>query len=193
MDDAKARALIDKSYPVYYITGTIHSPETGAPTALMEMAYRLAVDDSPYIKYIRSHMIVLITPVVEVDGRDRMVDIYRWHKAHPNEKWPHLVYWGHYVAHDNNRDAMGMTLDLTRNVLDTYLELARAGAARSARVGARSSTTTRWAMAPTTHGSIRRWPTSGPSWAGTTWRRCRTSACPASLPTATSTRGVPAT
>ena len=121
-DDAKARALIDQSYPVYYITGTIHSVETGAPTALMELAYRLAVDDSPYIKYIRSHMIVLITPVVEVDGRDRMVDIYRWHKAHPNEQWPHLLYWGHYVAHDNNRDAMGMTLDLTRNVLDTYLD-----------------------------------------------------------------------
>ncbi len=121
MDDAKARDLIDKSYPVYYITGTIHSPETGAPTALMEMAYRLAVDDAPYIRYIRSHMIVLITPVVEVDGRDRMVDIYKWHKAHPNEQWPHLLYWGHYVAHDNNRDAMGMTLDLSRNVLDTYL------------------------------------------------------------------------
>jgi hypothetical protein len=34
-DDAKARALIDQSYPVYYITGTIHSPETGAPTALI--------------------------------------------------------------------------------------------------------------------------------------------------------------
>ena len=121
-DDTKARALIGKSYPVYYITGTIHSPETGAPTALMEMAYRLAVDDAPYIKFIRSHMIVLITPVVEVDGRDRMVDIYRWHKAHPNEIYPRLVYWGHYVAHDNNRDAMGMTLDLTRNVLDTYLK-----------------------------------------------------------------------
>ncbi len=121
-DDAKARALIDKSYPVYYITGTIHSPETGAPTALMEMAYRLAVDDAPYIKFIRSHMIVLITPVVEVDGRDRMVDIYRWHRAHPKEIYPRLIYWGHYVAHDNNRDAMGMTLDLTRNVLDTYLK-----------------------------------------------------------------------
>ncbi|MFZ1015365.1 MAG: M14 family zinc carboxypeptidase [Terracidiphilus sp.] len=121
-DDAKARALIDKSYPVYYITGTIHSPETGAPTALMELAYRLAVDDAPYIKFIRSHMIVLITPVVEVDGRDRMVDIYRWHRAHPNEMYPRLLYWGHYVAHDNNRDAMGMTLDLTRNVLDTYLK-----------------------------------------------------------------------
>lgn len=121
LDDAKAQPLIDQSYPVYYITGTIHSSETGAPTALMELAYRLAVDDSPYIKYIRSHMIVLITPVVEVDGRDRMVDIYRWHKAHPGQQWPRLAYWGHYVAHDNNRDAMGMTLDLTNNVLNTYL------------------------------------------------------------------------
>jgi hypothetical protein len=121
LDDKKAQQLVDASYPVYYITGTIHSTETGAPTALMELAYRLAVDDSPYIKYIRSHMIVLITPVVEVDGRDRMVDLYKWHKAHPGENWPRLTYWGHYVAHDNNRDAMGMTLNLTRNVLDTYL------------------------------------------------------------------------
>jgi len=88
----------------------------------MEMAYRLAVDDAPYIKFIRSHMIVLITPVVEVDGRDRMVDIYKWHKAHPNEQYPRLLYWGHYVAHDNNRDAMGMTLNLTRNVLNTYID-----------------------------------------------------------------------
>ena len=121
-DDAKAKQLISESYPVYYITGTIHSIETGAPTALMELAYRLAVDDSPYIQYIRSHMIVLITPVVEVDGRDRMVDLYKWHRAHPTEQYPHLLYWGHYVAHDNNRDAMGMTLDLTRNVLNTYID-----------------------------------------------------------------------
>ena len=122
LDDKVAADLVKQSFPVYYITGTIHSPETGAPTALMELAYRLAVDDSPYIKYIRSHMIVLITPVVEVDGRDRMVDIYKWHLAHPGENWPRLVYWGHYVAHDNNRDAMAMTLDLTRNVLNTYLD-----------------------------------------------------------------------
>jgi hypothetical protein len=122
LDDAKAQTLIDSSYPVYYITGTIHSTETGAPTALMELAYRLAVDDSPYIKYIRSHMIVLITPVVEVDGRDRMVDIYKWHKAHPGEQWPKLAYWGHYVAHDNNRDAMAMTLNLSNNVLGAYLD-----------------------------------------------------------------------
>jgi hypothetical protein len=121
LDDARAEGLITASVPVYYITGTIHSPETGAPTALMELAYRLAVDESPYIRAIRDHVITLITPVVEVDGRDRMVDVYRWHLAHPKAIPPHLVYWGHYVAHDNNRDAMGMTLSLTRQVLDTYL------------------------------------------------------------------------
>ena len=121
LDDAAADRLVGESFPIYYITGTIHSTETGAPTALMELAYRLAVDDSPYIKSIRDHMVTLITPVVEVDGRDRMVDLYNWHLAHPNENFPNLIYWGHYVAHDNNRDAMGLSLKLTRNVLNTYL------------------------------------------------------------------------
>jgi hypothetical protein len=121
MDDAAADRLIDDSTPVYYITGTIHSPETGAPTALMELAYRLAVDDSPYIKTIRDNVITLITPIVEVDGRDRMVDLYKWHLAHPGENYPPLLYWGKYVGHDNNRDAMGLTLKLSENVLNTYV------------------------------------------------------------------------
>ncbi len=50
-----------------------------------------------------------------------MVDVYRWHLAHPKANRPLLSYWGHYVAHDNNRDAMGLTLSLSRQVLDTYL------------------------------------------------------------------------
>ncbi|EIL94280.1 MULTISPECIES: M14 family zinc carboxypeptidase [Rhodanobacter] len=121
MDDAKADQLVAQSTPVYYITGAIHSTETGSPTALMELAYRLAVDEAPYIRHIRSHVITLITPVVEVDGRDRMVDLYNWHLAHPGQNYPRLMYWGHYVAHDNNRDAMGMSLALTRNVADTFV------------------------------------------------------------------------
>src|SRR5580765_1598212 len=122
MDDAQAEPLINSAVPIYYITGTIHSPETGAPTALMELAYRLAVDDHDYIKSIRNNLITLITPVVEVDGRDKMVDVYKWHLAHPGMNYPGLVYWGKYVAHDNNRDAMGATLKLTENVLTTYID-----------------------------------------------------------------------
>ena len=122
MNDAEADKLVDQSVPIYYITGAIHAPETGSPTALMELVYRLAVDDSPYIQKIRSRVVTLVTPVVEVDGRDRQVDIYRWHLANPEKHWPSLIYWGKYVAHDNNRDAMALTLNLTRNVLNTYID-----------------------------------------------------------------------
>jgi hypothetical protein len=121
MNDVEADRLIADTVPVYYITGTIHSTETGSPTALMELAYRLAVDEAPHVKKIRDNVVTLITPVVETDGRDRMVDVYRWHLAHPGEQYPPLIYWGHYVAHDNNRDAMALTLNLTRNVLKTYI------------------------------------------------------------------------
>jgi len=121
LNDDEAEKIIADSVPVYYITGTIHSPETGAPTALMELAYRLAVDESPYIKQIRDNLITLITPIVEVDGRDRQVDIYRWHLANPGKNWPGMIYWGKYVAHDNNRDAMSLALQLTRNVLNTFI------------------------------------------------------------------------
>jgi hypothetical protein len=121
LNDDEADKLVAASFPIYYITGTIHSTETGSPTALMELAYRLVVDDSAYVKSIRDNVVTLITPVVEVDGRDRMVDVYNWHLAHPKENYPSLIYWGHYVAHDNNRDAIGLSLKLTRNVLNTFV------------------------------------------------------------------------
>ena len=88
MDDAQAEKLLDGAVPVYYITGTIHSPETGSPTAVMELAYRLAVDDHAYIKSIRDNLITLITPVVEVDGRNKLVDIYKWHLTRPGQFLP---------------------------------------------------------------------------------------------------------
>ncbi len=120
-NDQLADDIAHSAAPVYYITGTIHSTEAGAPSALMELAYRLAVDESPYIKNIRDHVITLITPIVEVDGRDRVVDVFNWKMAHPGQTPPNVIYWGKYVAHDNNRDAMGMTLKLTQNVLNTYV------------------------------------------------------------------------
>src|ERR1039458_1240572 len=56
-NDAEADKLVAASTPIYYITGTIHSTETGAPTALMELAYRLAVDERAYVKFIRENVI----------------------------------------------------------------------------------------------------------------------------------------
>src|SRR6266487_5846612 len=122
LDDTQAEKLIDGAVPIYYITGTIHSPETGSPTALMELAYRLAVDEHEYIRSIRNDLITLITPVVEVDGRDKMVDGYKWHLAHPDQNWQPLVYWCKYVAHNNNRYSFFITTTTTENVIKTYMQ-----------------------------------------------------------------------
>ncbi|HET9531306.1 MAG TPA: M14 family zinc carboxypeptidase [Blastocatellia bacterium] len=122
INDAEAQALIGEGKAFYWASGAIHSPETGSPEMLMEMAYRLAVEDTPFIEAIRKNVIVMITPTLEVDGRDRMVDVYNYRKANPNKQAPSLLYWGKYVAHDNNRDGLGMALALTRNMMKTFLE-----------------------------------------------------------------------
>jgi hypothetical protein len=119
--EEEAQKLIAQARPVYYLTGAIHSPETGSPEMLMELAYRLAVEDTPTVAAIRANVITLITPVLEVDGRERMVDLVRWQQANPSAGLPPFVYWGHYVAHDDNRDAIGLGLALSRNVLRTAL------------------------------------------------------------------------
>ena len=122
LSETEAHALVAEGKPFYWASGSIHSPETGSPEMLMEMAYRLAVEDSPFIEDIRKNMIVMITPALEVDGRDRMVDLYNYRKANPGKPAPPLLYWGKYVAHDNNRDGLGLALALTRNQMRTFLE-----------------------------------------------------------------------
>jgi hypothetical protein len=121
-NDAEAQQLIGEGKAIYWASGSIHSPETGSPEMLMELAYRLAVEDSPFIEAIRKNVIVMITPALEVDGRDRAVDQYNYRKANPNKQAPPLLYWGKYVAHDNNRDGLGMALALSRNQMKTFLE-----------------------------------------------------------------------
>jgi hypothetical protein len=121
-NEDEAKQLIGEGKAIYWASGSIHSPETGSPEMLMEMAYRLAVEESPFIQAIRKNVIVLITPTLEVDGRDMQVDLYNWRKANEGKRAPSLLYWGKYVAHDNNRDSMGMALALTRNQMATFLE-----------------------------------------------------------------------
>ncbi len=120
LSEEEAQEIISKAKPIYYITCGLHSPETGSPEMIMEMTYRLAVSDDPMIKNIRDNAIVIFTPAAEPDGRDRMVDVINY-RLKNDGVGPGLPYWGHYVAHDNNRDGYGLALALTRNLLQSYL------------------------------------------------------------------------
>ncbi|HSH46750.1 MAG TPA: M14 family zinc carboxypeptidase, partial [Longimicrobiales bacterium] len=73
---AEAARLMETTRPIYYATGAIHSTETGSPEMLMELVYRLAVDESEHVRSIRDNLIFMATPVVEVDGRAKTVDLY---------------------------------------------------------------------------------------------------------------------
>lgn len=123
--DEEARQLFGEAKPIYYATGAIHSPETGSPEMLMELVYRLAVDESPFIREIRDNLIFMTTPIVEVDGRAKVVDLHMAPRKDPDADFDYPrrpLYWGKYVAHDNNRDGMGLQLELTNAVLETFLE-----------------------------------------------------------------------
>lgn len=121
--EAQAQALLKTAKPIYYITSGIHSPENGGPEMLIELAYRLIVEETPFIQAIRNNVITIITPVIEVDGREKQVDTYYFNKtrAQGDARLP-LMYWGKYVQHDNNRDGMGQFLQLTKTVTRMQLE-----------------------------------------------------------------------
>jgi hypothetical protein len=121
LDQAPARQLIAAGKPIYHITGSMHSTESGSPEMLMELAFRLAVEETPFIQAIRNNVIVAITPVLEVDGRDKQVDTFYYGKK-TGKPVPPPTYWGRYVAHDNNRDAIGQGLTLTQQMMRTFLD-----------------------------------------------------------------------
>ena len=124
MSDPEARSILDKAKPVYHITGGLHSSETGPPEMLMELAYRLVAEDGALYNGIRKNLIVMISPLLEPDGRDRYVEWYRRYKVQEeteNDRLPGPPYWGKYIFHDNNRD-MNYSQITMRNWLRAYLE-----------------------------------------------------------------------
>ena len=121
--EREAQQLIETSKPVYYVTSGMHSTENGGPEMLIELAYRLIVQETPFIQAIRNNVITLITPVLEVDGREKQVDTYYFNKKRaPGDARLPLMYWGKYVQHDNNRDGMGQYLELTKAVMRLSLD-----------------------------------------------------------------------
>ncbi|HEX6864339.1 MAG TPA: M14 family zinc carboxypeptidase, partial [Thermoanaerobaculia bacterium] len=122
----EARRLAAEGKVIYHLLGGLHSGETGSPEMLMELAYRLAVSERPSIQEIRKNAVVLITPVVEPDGRDRAVEWFYRHLRGRKGSWDEIreilspPYWGHYVFHDNNRDGMQVTQALSKALHESF-------------------------------------------------------------------------
>ena len=122
--ETDAHAVIARAKPIYLLMAGLHSGETGPPEMLMELAYRLAVEDGPLFDRIRDNLIVALLPAAEPDGRDRYVDWYYRHLIDITDDRDRIggpPYWGKYIFHDNNRD-INYSQKSMRNVLDWYLQ-----------------------------------------------------------------------
>jgi hypothetical protein len=119
-DDAAAEKVIQSSRPIYYFNAALHSDETGSTEAMLELAYRLTVSEQPMIQGIREHLVVLINPVSNPDGRDKMVDwFYRYLKGKTDRaSLPRMSppYWSKYAFVDINRDTHQQTHETTKAV-----------------------------------------------------------------------------
>lgn len=118
--------IINNTKPVFYLNGGLHSAEMGSPEMLMELAYRLITGNTEDIKKIRDNIIVVINPEAEPDGRDKQVDwYYRYTKARTNFDDGFRFtspYWGKYVLHDNNRDGIQVSQQLTKAIFNIYYD-----------------------------------------------------------------------
>ena len=122
--ETDAHAVIARAKPIYLLMAGLHSGETGPPEMLMELAYRLAVEEGPLFDRIRDNLIVALMPAAEPDGRDRYVDWYYRHLIDITDDRNRIggpPYWGKYIFHDNNRD-INYSQKSMRNVLDWYLQ-----------------------------------------------------------------------
>jgi len=125
LTDAQAKEIIAHTKPFYTLSGGLHSAELGPPEMLMELAYRLTVEDSDLIKKVRENVIVAIMPVADPDGRDRSIDWYNRYQKDITDNnaifEAGVPYWGKYTKHDDNRDINYAGL-ANQNLLKWYLD-----------------------------------------------------------------------
>ncbi len=122
----EVEVIIAGARPFFYINAGLHADETSSTEAVLELVYRLAVSEQPMVQQIRQNLVVLVNPIANPDGRDKMVDwFYRYLKgktdygALPRQSPP---YWGRYVFVDANRDSHQQTQALTRAVVKMFFD-----------------------------------------------------------------------
>jgi Zinc carboxypeptidase len=117
-NDAEAEKLIAEGRTIVLITCGIHSTEVGGNLVSMNIAYKLASDDSPETREILERCIVLLVPSLNPDGVDIVKNWYDKTLGTPAEGTSPPELYHHYTGHDNNRDWYAFTQVETQLTID---------------------------------------------------------------------------
>lgn len=113
---ARENSLYARQPAVLVIQCNIHSDEIASSQMAMELAFRLATNDTLQAELV--HAVVVLIPSVNPDGEQMVVE---WYRAQLGTKWeggemPWI--YNKYSGHDDNRDWFMMTQVETRLVSD---------------------------------------------------------------------------
>ncbi|HEX8184299.1 MAG TPA: M14 metallopeptidase family protein, partial [Blastocatellia bacterium] len=117
-NDAEAERLISEGKTIVLITCGIHSTEVGGNLVSMNIAHRLASDDSAETREILDRCIVLLVPSLNPDGVDIVKNWYDKTLGTPSEGTSPPELYHYYTGHDNNRDWYAFTQVETQMTVD---------------------------------------------------------------------------
>lgn len=101
---------------IVFVTPSMHSTEVAATEMGMRFAWMLATSDEQPWKSAREETVVVITPSLNPDGVDHVVEWYREHVGTNLEGTSLDKLYQFYTGHDNNRDWFMLTQTETRHL-----------------------------------------------------------------------------
>jgi hypothetical protein len=105
LGETEAERIIQDQKAVLLITCNIHSTEIGSSQMALELVYRLATEDSPWVRQVLDNVIFLLVPSLNPDGQVIVTDHYLKNVDTPWEYSALPELYHKYTGHDNNRDA----------------------------------------------------------------------------------------
>ncbi|MFP5354067.1 MAG: M14 family zinc carboxypeptidase [Gemmatimonadota bacterium] len=110
-------ALVRTQPAVVLISNNIHGNEIASSQMAMELAWRLATNDT--LQEALRHVVLLMFPSMNPDGQQMITEWYRQGVGTPFEGGPIPWLYHPYVGHDNNRDWYAFTQPETRYTIDS--------------------------------------------------------------------------
>ncbi|NIM59865.1 MAG: hypothetical protein GTO16_13135 [Candidatus Aminicenantes bacterium] len=113
----EAKKLAKEGKVILLITCNIHATEIASTQMALELAYKLAIGDTPFdAAKVLEDVIVLLVPTTNPDGQKMVTDWYRKYVGTKYEGGRMPWLYQKYAGHDNNRDWFMFNLSETRAV-----------------------------------------------------------------------------